>query len=262
MSTQTITIEKINDDYEHIQYNQHLRLIHSINDDMFQAQSILNACNSNKQFRHWINRESSKEIVNELAKISSGRKLPVDFGDEKALNIPGIYEIRMNEANGLRGIYVHRLLVNHIAMWCSPKYSLYIMKLLDSTFAEERNKLMNKIEEQQPRLVPDKHQNDYFYLCWKEDMPNNAERVILHQVRRQNRTFNRIKSHHDNENENFYYQPNLPISMAVAKDIKDIIRKNFNGNEYQIRTYDIIINKSCLEQLHTLIQTYFESFQK
>ena len=50
---QTATIQAINNDYEYIQYNQHLRLIHSIKDDMYQMQSIITVCKSTKNAFHW-----------------------------------------------------------------------------------------------------------------------------------------------------------------------------------------------------------------
>ena len=65
-------VESINDDYEYIQYNEKLRLIHSIKDDMYQAQSILAACNSKKQLRHWFDNKSTQEFL----ESATGRILP------------------------------------------------------------------------------------------------------------------------------------------------------------------------------------------
>ena len=45
-NTGAIVSEQINEDYEWIQYNSKLRIIHSIKDDYFQMQSILTACNA------------------------------------------------------------------------------------------------------------------------------------------------------------------------------------------------------------------------
>mgnify|MGYP001059904798 CR=1 FL=1 len=140
-TTNTLT-EQINENYEWIQYNEHLRLIHSIKDDMYQMQSIINACNSRKEARHWFRNESTKEFLeafdNELA---SGRKIP-DDETEGGRKIPPSksWEKRMELSPGLQGIYVHKLLVNHIAMWASPRYSIYIMMLLDKYYENERKK--------------------------------------------------------------------------------------------------------------------------
>ena len=65
-------VEKINDEYEYIQYNEKLRLIHSIKDDMYQMQSIIASCNSKKQGKHWFDNKSTQEFIEN----ASGRILP------------------------------------------------------------------------------------------------------------------------------------------------------------------------------------------
>lgn len=262
-------IERINDEYEYIQYNSKLRLLHSIKDDMFQAQSILTSCQSTKKVNDWFRRKTTQELITELSRNSTGRNPPVELSKCEGTgnlapsndgDIKGIYEVRMNVRPGLQGIYIHRLLVNHIAIWCSPVYSLYIMKLLDSTFQQERNRLLNKIEEHKPRLVPDNHEKDYFYLLWKEDL--NDEECILHQVRRNKATFAKIKSHFNNENEKVLFRDKLPIAMTPSSDIKNIIRDSFRGNEYKMRKYDIVFKKANLPTLIESITNYFNNFQE
>ena len=58
----TFKAEPINEDYEWLQYNEHLRIIHSIKDDMFQAQSIVNACRSTKQAAKWFENKSTQQF--------------------------------------------------------------------------------------------------------------------------------------------------------------------------------------------------------
>ena len=55
--------EPINEHYERIQYNKKLRLIHSIDDDMYQMQSIIDACQSTKQPDKWFNNKSTKALL-------------------------------------------------------------------------------------------------------------------------------------------------------------------------------------------------------
>ncbi len=110
--------ERINDDYEWIQYNEHLRLIHSIKDDMYQMQSIVNACNANKRPNDWFRNQSTQEFLEAFEEEIASTGNPAD---EKS------YENRPNLPINLRGTYVHKLLVNHIAIWASPRYSIYIM---------------------------------------------------------------------------------------------------------------------------------------
>ena len=65
------TTQPINNDYEYIQYNQRLRIIHSIKDDMYQMQSIITACQSKKQPTRWLNLNETHEILNELRSMQN-----------------------------------------------------------------------------------------------------------------------------------------------------------------------------------------------
>ena len=238
------TTQAINNDYEYLQYNQHLRIIHSKQDDMYQMQSIITACKSTKNAFHWFENKSTKEFL-----------------ENATLGIPSLeklYEKRDELPVQLRGYYVHRLLVNHVAMWASPKYAWNIMKLLDSHFEHERQQLVEEIQQKKPRLVPLNKEYNYKYLIWKET--NDAENTILHLVRRNKRTF-RAVSTHNNDNERFYFKNDLPIAMTPNEDIKDIVKNNFPRNDYTINGCNIIIKNERLEQLHALIDEYFNQFQ-
>ena len=139
---------------------------------MYQMQSIIKACNSNKLCADWFRNQSTKDL---LEHISGSMGIPID---EKS------YENRPNLSINLRGIYVHRLLVNHIAIWASPVYAWDVMQLLDTYFEKQRNQLQTKIEEQKPRLVPNGKQNVYKYMIWKENNNDKPGYIRLHLVRR------------------------------------------------------------------------------
>ena len=82
-SVSTIVRESINNDYEWIQYNNDLRIIRSKKDDMFHAQSILNALGSNKQLRRWFKNDQTKELIKgfkEELKINDDSKIIEDLG--------------------------------------------------------------------------------------------------------------------------------------------------------------------------------------
>ena len=152
-------VEPINEEYEWIQYNSQMRIIHSIKDDYYQMQSILTACGTTKKCNDWFRNQSTQEMIAELE--GTGNPVP--------------YEKRMNVQPSLQGYYISKLLVNHVAIWGSPKYSVYIMMLLDSVFERERNNQQQVIEEQvhtindlTSRAVPNNHKNDYRYLIYKE----------------------------------------------------------------------------------------------
>ena len=248
----TFKAEKINDDYEWIQYNEHLRIIHSIKDDMFQAQSIINACHSKKPFRHWLVNETTKELLSEIASVG----IPPD---QKAC------ENRVNLPNELKGYFIHRLLVNHVAIWASPKYSLYIMKLLDDHFAKQREELMKTINESKPRMVPKGKDKSYKYMIYLSDAPpddenTNEDMVILNLVRRNNKTFHamaKIK----NSDKCWFYRDNLPVVMTPNEDIKQIVKMNLKGSEYDIKGTTILTYREHLDLLKEKISEYFENFQ-
>ena len=247
-----INVEPINDNYEYIQYNAHLRVIHSIKDDMYQAQSIITACNSNKLAKHWFENQSTKELLH-------------SFDSEKpTAGIPTLaksYEKRDDLPNGLRGYYIHRLLVNHFAMWCSPLYAIYIAKLLDSIFEEERAKQQQQIDELKPRAVPENHKADYRYLIYKEDI-NKEGFTRLHLVRRSKATWRKVINHYNNESERFYFKDNLPISMTPNLNIKNIIKSSFGTDDYKVCNSGnaVDIKVEHLPKLHDLIEQYFASF--
>ncbi len=244
------TVEAINEDYEYLQYNVHLRIIHSIKDDFYQMQSIIEACQSKKQASDWYRNSSTQELLEEIRRVG-------DFSGSK-----NIYEKREDLPNGLRGYYVHRILVNHVAIWCSPRYSYYIMKLLDSVFERERQQQQTKIEELLPRAVPRDHKHDYRYLIWKEIIPDNREFVRLHLVRRNKHNFRVVYNHLHNEEECWYYKNNLPISMSPNQDIKEIIKKNFGENDVKVSGFVVVIRVSCLPRLHELVDSYFKSMSE
>ena len=252
----TIIREPINCEYEYIQYNKKLRIIHSIDDDMYQMKSIIEACHSNKKPFHWFENKDTKEL---LKSFEHDRDLYGLIPFDNKINVP----------NDLKGYYVHRLLVNAVAMWCSPRYSLRIFKLLDEIASDERNKLVQTINEQhqtiikqQPRLVPKKKENSYKYLIWKEDQPDDPDMILLHLVKRNSRNFRQVSKHFNNVNERWFYRENLPIAMTPNEDIKDLVRRTLPGSEYDIDGSTILIYKEHLPKLHDLIDKYFDEFQE
>ncbi|KAK8857774.1 hypothetical protein M9Y10_016185 [Tritrichomonas musculus] len=250
-----LVYESINDDYEWIQYNKQLRIIHSIKDDMYQVQSIINACNSHKQATRWVNSENRIEIYDEIAKVQNCTQ------DQ-------IIQNRRNLAPGLKGYYVHRLLINHVAMWASPIYAVHIFKLLDEIASNDRKELLNQIEsqnqiiaEQRPRLVPENKEKSYKYLIWKEELPNDPDMILLHLVKRNKNNFRQVSKHYNNINEKWFYRENLPIAMTPNEDIKALVKQSFPGSEYDINGSTIMTYKVHLDKLYNIITEYFDKFQ-
>ena len=242
----TIIRETINCEFEIIQYNKKLRIIHSIDDDMYQVQSIINACHSNKRANAWVNNQETQELF--------------DAFDKRMNTIS--HNHRSDVRVDLRGHYVHRLLVNAVAMWASPRYAIDIFMLLDEMASAERKAMESTIQHQRPRMVPKNHEHDYRYLIWRESMPSNPNGVILHLVRRSKSTFDQVRKHYENDNERWFYRDNLPISMSVNKDIKEIVKNIIPAGEYEMTGCDIRLHVKFLDRLYESISEYFNQFQK
>ena len=179
----------------------------------------------------------------------------------------------MNLPPGLQGIYVHKLLVNAVAMWASPKYAIKIFMLLDNIAKEERDKLEAKntkqeqqlneqeqvIEEQRPRMVPKHKETNYKYMIWKEEFDN---KTFLHLVRRNNHTFRDVNKIRKDAKKCWFFKDNLPIAMTPNDDVKDIVRANFKGDDYEITGCNILILTEHLPTLYQLIEDYFNSYQE
>ena len=239
-------VEKINDEYEYIQYNEKLRLIHSIKDDMYQMQSIIKACGSNKQVYRWRQLKETDEMIDEIALQQ------ICCGDD-------LIQERLNLQNELRGTYIHKLLVNDVACWANRKYAIYIAQLLDSIFKQQRDELMNKVEEQKPRMVPKGKENNYKYMIWKEDIDKN-DYIRLHLVRRNTKSMYELTKIKKSD-ACWLYKSDLPIVMTPNEDIKNIIKKNFNGEEAIVKGCNIDIKTELLDKLKGLIMNYFDTYQ-
>ncbi|EAX87124.1 hypothetical protein TVAG_320510 [Trichomonas vaginalis G3] len=150
-TTTAIVHEAINEEYEWVQFNKQLRLIRSVKDDMYQMQSILTACFApdTKHTDDWFKNQSTQELLSEaqrdilFSENSEAQRDRLPSGSPKTHENSEIsldrllsalhktHENRKNLPINLRGWYVHRLLVNAVAMWASPRYAWYIYMMLD-----------------------------------------------------------------------------------------------------------------------------------
>ena len=192
------------------------------------------------------------------------QKLLQSFDSEKSkAGIPTLeksYEKRDDVPVNLRGYYIHRLLVNHFAMWASPTYAIYIAKLLDSVFEQERKQHQQQIDNLTLRAVPDNNKTDYRYLIYKEDI-NKEGFTRLHLVRRSKSTWRKVVSYYNNEDVRFYFKDDLPISMTPNINIKNIIKSSFGTDDYKIVNSGncVDIKVEHLPKLHDLIVQYFNN---
>lgn len=247
--TVTLIHEAINEDYEWIQYNDQLRIIRSIKDDMYNMKSIINACHSKKKPNDWFKNQSTQELIDEFERME-------DDNVSKRMT-----EIRNNVSVELRGHYVHRLLVNAVAMWASPRYAAHIHKMLDKLAKEERDRLSNKIETMKPRQVPANKQKNYKYMIWKEAVEDDEDQIKLHLVRRSHRVFSQVNYIRNDPDKCWFFRDNLPIAMTPNENVKALIKKLLPGSDYSISQSTVITYKKHLPLLLEEITTYFNEFQ-
>lgn len=250
--------EPICDGYEWIQYNNQLRVIHSFNDDMYQMKSIIKACNSNKPAKDWFKNDNTIELLNEFKqKIQGGEFPPLTKTHENRANLP----------IGIRGYYVHRILVNAVAMWASPRYAVDIFVMLDKIATEERKQMEEAIEKKgetitnmKPRQVPANKEKRYKYMIWKEEIDGEPDMILLHLVRRNNTVFREVNNIRKSD-KCWFFRENLPIAMTPNEDVKQIVKNLLPGSEYDIKCSSIKTYKKALDKLHAAIESYFDTFQ-
>ncbi|EAX84635.1 hypothetical protein TVAG_343150 [Trichomonas vaginalis G3] len=278
-TTTVIVHEVINEEYEYIQYNKQLRLIRSVKDDMYQMQSILTACYApdTKLPKDWFRNQSTIELLNEAQRDI----LFSENSEAQRVGIkpqsPKLYENREKLPNGLRGYYVHRLLVNVVAMWASPRYAWYVCKLLDEIHRQEREQMEKKlqakdevieskdksIQKRIPRSVPKGKEKSYKYMIYTEELENEEDRdmVMLHLVRRNNKSFYDLAKIYKSDR-NWFYRENLPISMTPNEQIKEIVKNTLPQTHYDIKGCTILTFKEDLTLLKEKITEYFDNFKE
>ncbi|KAI5510632.1 KilA, N-terminal/APSES-type HTH, DNA-binding family, partial [Trichomonas vaginalis G3] len=262
-TTTAIVHEAINEEYEYIQYNKQLRLIRSVKDDMYQMQSILTACYApdTKLPKDWFRNQSTIELLNEAQRDILFSENSEEQRVGKKPQSPKLYENREKLPNGLRGYYVHRLLVNAVAMWASPRYAWNIYRLLDEIHRQEREDMEKKlhakdevieskdksIQKRIPRSVPKGKEKSYKYMIYTEEMENEEDRdtVMLHLVRRNNKSFYDLAKIYKSDR-NWFYRENLPISMTPNEQIKEIVKNTLPQTHYDIKGCTILTFKEDL----------------
>ncbi|EAX87676.1 hypothetical protein TVAG_001180 [Trichomonas vaginalis G3] len=271
-TTTVIVHEAINEEYEYIQYNKQLRLIRSVKDDMYQMQSILTACFApdTKLPKDWFRNQSTIELLSEAQRDILFSENSEEQRVGKKSQSPKLYENRKNLPNGLRGWYVHRLLVNAVAMWASPRYAWNIYKLLDELHRQEREEMENKLEAKDksiqkriPRSVPKGKEKNYKYMIYTEELENEEDRdmVMLHLVRRNNKSFYDLAKIYKSDR-NWFYRENLPISMTPNEQVKQIVQDTLPQTHYDIKGCTIFTFKEDLPLLKEKITEYFDNFKQ
>lgn len=127
-SCTTTPIKDTDGRFEWYQYNEDLWIIHSVEDDMFHAGSILRALGSKKLPEDWVKNKQTIELLSRFSGME-------DFSATQLINEK---ETTFNHVRYIKGTYIHRLLVNHFAIWASPAYAYKLARILDDHFELKR----------------------------------------------------------------------------------------------------------------------------
>ena len=101
--------------------------------------------------------------------------------------------------------------------------------------------------------------NTYKFMIWKEDY---VEKTLLHLVRRKSSGFRDVNKIRKNPDLCFYYKENLPITIDTNDGVKQLIKDNFPGKDYEISGNTILIFTNHIPQLHELIEQFFNEYQE
>ena len=142
-NSRTITpIEGTNGRFEWYQYNKDLRIIHCVEDDMFHANSIIKALGSSKRVNNWLRNAETIKLIEGFESLR-----------EFAQALLYTRHSQVNNVKCIEGTYIHRLLVNHFAIWVSPKYAYKISLVLDDHFELQRQVEENRALEDKNKTL-------------------------------------------------------------------------------------------------------------
>ncbi|KAI5500394.1 KilA, N-terminal/APSES-type HTH, DNA-binding family [Trichomonas vaginalis G3] len=231
-------------------------------------QSILTACFApdTKHTDDWFKNQQTKELLSEAQRP---RLFP---------GSPKLYENRKNCQMVLRGWYVHRLLVNAVAMWASPRYAWYIFMMLDEIHRQEREEMEKKlqakdevieakdknIQKRIPRSVLKGKEKNYKYMIYTEEMENEEDRdmvMFAFSQKKQHKSFYDLAKIYKSDR-NWFYRENLPISMTPNEDVKQIVQDTLPQTHYDMKGCTILTFKEDLPLLKEKITEYFDNFKE
>ncbi|KAA6366506.1 MAG: hypothetical protein EZS28_037967 [Streblomastix strix] len=197
----------------------------------------------NKRFRNLLRNEQWRQyLIEETNELSSAQIRAHEIIDDIT---------NKGYANEYRGYYVHPNLINYIAAWISPKYAVYVRKIMDSinensqqthtTFEANTSRLVeqlqreitdydNTIQQMTPRLVPQDKQYDYIY---------SVELI-----------------NEDIDGRSTIYINNLPIAVTINHVIKDMLQQR--GIIMKNLGFTIPIDQDVTEIMNQIRQTITE----
>jgi len=187
-----------------------------------------------------------------------------------------IYELKKGYTNEIRGSYVHPNLINYIAFWSSPKYAVYVGKIMD--LINEKNRLSSKtledtiedlkqqndelrtqlgvkderIDELIPRTVKRGREHDYRIMVYKSN--TTTDKVSLTFVRRSKKTWKKIHEDIRASDNCLFFADNLQMARTTVIKIFDQITEQLNEKEFTIVNKTITVNSQYVDRIIEITQ--------
>ena len=204
-----------------------------------------NMCNQfNRRFRKIYENHAWQEYYEEFKQEYYNERLGPEMGQ-----VPK-YEIKKGYLKELRGMYVDPRLINYIAIWASPKYAVYVGKIMDSineraklkniSDNENLNEIINKLNEENKELRDKITEQEKNIIEQEETITEQANKLYSESVRvninnrkltiHQEDGLIKISANNSRKFKDIIAQYNFPASMNVKMSIKKEFKiKNLNN---------------------------------
>lgn len=244
--------------FEYLQYNDELRLIHCLEDDTYNASSMIVELTKDrkkpKHFSEWLENKGTKSLLKGFM-----RGLEISTSNN-------LYKLRDDLPNNFRGYYVHRLLINEIASWASPLYAYKVALILDNYFEQQRKQTQEQIAQSQeqvkqlkPRAVPESTEYDFKYMLYEQDSKDGF--MTINMIRRNRRTWTKEFKAKASSPECLLVSEFLPIATSINIMIKKEIKNRFGKNDYRFHQSSITIKDEYVKDLINIANQFISDYK-
>lgn len=121
--------KRINDEYSYGKYNDLKVIVMNRNGYI----NVSNLCAlGDKNLKHWRKTKDSEELIKITSRLSRINKKNITI------------TVKNENKNNISGIYMHPFVATHIAMWISPKFSVYVKHIVDSFSVKDAREKMDE----------------------------------------------------------------------------------------------------------------------
>lgn len=136
-----LIIRRVDDKFAWIDYHGFQSVLIDLSNSYINAsklckEDITSTTPNGKRFDQWLNRSSSKELMQELF-------IEINSTEDTEKPIPVVIQ-HTNVSNEVKGSYIHPLLVPNVLAWLSPRFSLQVGRIVNMYVAKQQEELIKK----------------------------------------------------------------------------------------------------------------------